>query len=87
VRVVVSEVKDAVKIPLGGLFRRGEHWAVFTIENERARERLVQVGERNDLEAQIIAGLAHGEAIVLHPPDTLADDSPVVQRANTPSND
>jgi HlyD family secretion protein len=73
VRVVVSEVKDAITVPLGALFRRGEGWAVFIIEGEQARLRSVQTGERNDLEAQIVSGLAEGEMVVLHPPDTLAD--------------
>ncbi len=49
VRVVVSDAKDAVKVPVGSLFRHGEGWAAFTVEDGRALVRDVQVGQRSDL--------------------------------------
>jgi HlyD family secretion protein len=80
VRVVVSEVNSALKVPVGSLFRHDESWAVFTIEDGRARVRAVQVGQRNDLEAEIVAGLAEGEPVILHPPETLAEGMRVSAR-------
>jgi HlyD family secretion protein len=47
VRVVVSEAKNAITVPVGSLFRHGEAWAVFTVQDGRARVREVQLGERN----------------------------------------
>jgi HlyD family secretion protein len=77
VRVVVWREEDVVKVPVGGLFRRGNDWAAFRIEGEQVQLQPVQLGRRNDEEAQIIEGLSTGETVVLHPPDTLMDGARV----------
>ena len=50
---------DAVlKVPVGSLFRRGEEWAVFVVEDGRARGcRRCELGQRNDREGQVLRGL------------------------------
>jgi HlyD family secretion protein len=80
IRVVVAEVKNAAKVPVGSLFRHGEGWAVFTIANGRVSLRAVQLGQRNDLEAEVVVGLSDGEPVILHPPDTLSDGALVSER-------
>jgi HlyD family secretion protein len=87
VRVVVSEVKEALKIPVGSLFRHGEVWAVFTIEDGRARVRELQLAHRNDVEAEIVTGLAEGVPIIVHPPDTLTEGMRVTERVARVSTD
>ena len=67
----------ALKVPVGSLFRRGDEWAVFVVENERARLQTLQLGQRNDREGQVLKGLAEGQHVVLHPPDTLTDGARV----------
>jgi len=73
VRVVVWQGDDVVKVPVGGLFRRGTAWAAFTIEGEHVKLQAVELGQRNDVDAQVVKGLSDGQTIVLHPPDTLTD--------------
>jgi HlyD family secretion protein len=73
IRVVVWMADDVVKVPVGSLFRRGSDWAVFVIDEGRARLQTIQIGQRNDTDAQVTTGLAVGEMVVLHPPDTLTD--------------
>jgi HlyD family secretion protein len=80
VRIVIWEMADVLKVPVGSLFRRDESWAVFRVENGRARTQLVEIGERNAMEAQVTSGLNAGDTVVLHPPDTLADDTRVTER-------
>jgi HlyD family secretion protein len=80
VRVVVWRDDNVLKVPTGSLFRRGEDWAVFVIEEGRARLRMVKLGQRNQTEGQIISGLSAGQIVVLHPPDTLTDGMRVVVR-------
>jgi len=80
IRVVTWQSDDVVKVPVGTLFRRGEDWAVFVLDNGVARLQMVQIGQRNDTEAQVTSGLSVGQTIVLHPPDTLADGTRVVVR-------
>jgi HlyD family secretion protein len=80
VRVVVSEAVNVLTVPIGSLFRNGESWTVFLIEAGQARLRPVQIGQRNDIEAEVVGGLAEGQTVVLHPPDVLADGTRVTER-------
>ena len=80
IRIVVWEQTDVVKVPVASLFRVGEAWAVFAIDGNRVRSQVVGVGERNAAEAQVLNGLAEGQAVVLYPPDMLKDGSRIVAR-------
>jgi HlyD family secretion protein len=80
VRIVLWKDDDVLKVPVGGLFRQGEGWAVFVVEDGRVRRQSVQLGQRNETDGQIISGLEAGALIVLHPPDTLTDGTRVTVR-------
>jgi HlyD family secretion protein len=80
-RVVEWQSEDALQVPLGALFRRGEDWAVFVVEEGVARERAVALGRRGARSAQVLEGLEAGEVIVTHPSDAVADGVAVVDRA------
>ncbi len=82
-RIVIWSEADVLKIPTSALFRRGDEWAVFVVQGNRARVRAVVVGQQNGLEAQVLAGLESGEQIVLHPSDKLADGSRIAPRADS----
>jgi HlyD family secretion protein len=83
VRIVVWSNDDVLRAPVGSLFRRGDGWAAFVVEAERARLQPVQIGQRNDTFAEISGGLTRGQTVVMHPPDTLADGMKVVVRPPT----
>jgi len=84
VRIVTWRVDSTLKVNVGSLFRRGEDWAVFAIENGRARLQPLKVGQRNDREGQILEGLSEGQMVALHPPDTLQDGARIKRRGQTP---
>lgn len=71
-RVVVWEGKAVLSVPLTALFRHGEAWAVFVLEDGRAAVREVEPGHRDGIRAEIRAGLAAGERVVLHPSNQVA---------------
>ena len=73
VRVVLWEGAEVLSLPLTALFRNGEAWHVFTVEEGRARRREVEVGQRTGLAAEIRGGLAEGAVVVLHPGEQIAD--------------
>jgi HlyD family secretion protein len=73
VRVVIWEEQDVPLLPTAALFRHGNGWAVFAVESGRARLREVEMGRRNDLEAQLLSGLEEGTAVILHPSEAIAD--------------
>ena len=80
VRIIAWRAERVLKVPVGSLFRRGEGWALFIVIDGFARLQPVDLGERNDTEAQILGGVSAGQTVVLHPPDTLTDGMRVTVR-------
>ena len=68
---------DALKVPSGALFRRGNAWSVFLVEGGRAACREVGAGQRNESEVEITSGLSEGDRVLLHPPNDLEDGARV----------
>ncbi|MNU01012.1 hypothetical protein D3C72_2442810 [compost metagenome] len=63
---------------MGSLFRHGDQWAVFVVEDGVATVRVVTLGERNADYAVVETGLVPGEEVIIHPGDTIADGVRVV---------
>lgn len=71
--ILAFEQKDSMVIPVGALFRDGESWAVYIIENGRARKRKIEYSHRSYTELLITNGLNIGEQVVVYPPDSIQD--------------
>ena len=72
-KIVLWDGEEVLKVPTGALFREGTDWAVYTVENGRARRRPVRVGHRNPDETEILSGLKDGERVIVHPSDAVAE--------------
>jgi HlyD family secretion protein len=70
-RIVVWRGEDLLIVPTGALFREGEDWAVFVVEDGRAQRRTLEIGRRGGLEAEVLSGLAEGEQVVLYPSELI----------------
>ncbi|MBM3298441.1 MAG: HlyD family efflux transporter periplasmic adaptor subunit, partial [Deltaproteobacteria bacterium] len=70
---IIWEGKDVLQIPASALFRKGEGWAVYVVEENRTRERQVEIGHRTGLTAEIISGLDEGTMVIVHPDDTIRE--------------
>lgn len=68
---ILWEHQDVLQIPASSLFRESEGWAV---------RRRVEIGRRSGLAAQVLAGVAEGERVVVHPDDRLHDGVRVTTR-------
>ena len=79
-RIVIWSANDVLKVPSGCLFRRGDDWAVFTVEEGCANLRRVAVGRSNALETEITSGLVDGAVVILHPGDKIQPGIRVVPR-------
>jgi len=77
---VLWEGQDILQIPASALFRFDDQWAVFVVEQGRAGRRVVSVGQRNGLFAQILDGLREGEEVITHPDDAIEDGVAVKRR-------
>jgi HlyD family secretion protein len=71
---------DVLQVPASSLFRYKDGWAAFVVENNHAKQRVVEVGQRNGLVAQILEGVNEGEQVVNHPSDDVEDGRQVTQR-------
>ncbi|HQZ45088.1 MAG TPA: efflux RND transporter periplasmic adaptor subunit [Usitatibacteraceae bacterium] len=79
-RIVVASKADALRVPVGALFRREGQWTAFRVEGNRLAARGVKVGLRGSREAEIVDGLAEGDEVVLYPGNELADGARVAIR-------
>ena len=64
---------SALTVPSGALYRRGEQWAVYRVDGERAHEQIVRIGRRGGLDSEILEGLAAGNVIIVHPDDRVSE--------------
>ncbi len=74
---VLWEGDNVLQVPASSLFRYGDGWAVFVVEGKRARLKIVTLGHRSGLTAEIVSGLTEGEAVITHPDEAIEDGSRV----------
>lgn len=79
--IIVWESKNTLQVPQSALFRDGERWAVFAVEDDVARLRHVIIGQHNETHVEIKSGLSPGERIVVHPNDRIEDGTRVEARS------
>jgi len=72
-RIVIWETNEALKAPLNTLFRSGQRWNAFVVENGIAKRREVETGHRADFEVEVLNGLREGESVIAHPSNLVAD--------------
>jgi len=76
-RFVLWEGDDVLQLPTSALFSHGEGWAVFAMEDGRARLTPVETGQRAGPATQVLSGLAAGARVVSHPDDKISDGTRV----------
>ena len=76
-RFVLWDQENILQVPASALFRYNDGWAVFVVDNGYAKRRVVQVGQRNGLIAQILEGVDEAEEVINHPSDEVEDGSRV----------
>lgn len=82
-RIVVWETPDAVRVPVGALFRTGTEWTVYLVEAGRVKLRTVKIGERSSQAAQVMEGLRPGDYVIVYPSDRVMDGVRVKVRNGT----
>lgn len=72
-RIIVDEVDNVPRIPLGALVRMGEVWRVYVVRDGRARIQSVRLGLRDEHFCEIREGLQPGEPVVVFPSTEVRD--------------
>lgn len=80
-RFLLWHQDNVLQVPASSLFRYNDGWAVFVVEDNRARRQAVRVGQRNGLIAQILDGIEEGDSVINHPSDAVEHGVRVVVRS------
>jgi HlyD family secretion protein len=78
--LILWQGDDVLQVPASALFRDGEKWALFVVQDGKAMRRDIQVGQRNGLSAQILSGITKGDRVIVHPDDQVHDGVRVAVR-------
>jgi HlyD family secretion protein len=62
------------------VFRSDENWATFVVEEGTAVVRMVELGETNGLETEVLSGLEEGDTVIAYPSDSVRDGVSVESR-------
>lgn len=76
---IVWRGDDVLSLPSSALFRHGDGWAAYVVEDGVARLRSVEIGRRSGLRAEIRSGLTAGETVIVHPDASIEDGTAVEQ--------
>ena len=71
--IVIWEGSDVLVVPASALFRQGEEWGVFVVQEGRAKRRLVVIGHRNENKVEIVKGLSENEEVIVFPSEEIDD--------------
>ena len=80
VHIKTWESAEAVRVPIGALFRQGSDWHVFKVNGGKAVSTRIDIGHRNNNTAEVTGGLAPGDVVILHPSDKVSDGVAVAAR-------
>lgn len=80
VRVAVWHSDNALVVPAGALFREGNLWKTFVFRDGKAQSITLEAGKTDGHFTEVVSGLAEGDEVLLHPPDTVKDGTPVTKR-------
>ena len=76
-RVVVWQTTNALRVPVSALFRRGEAWSLFRVENGVAQLQDVEIGHLTSSQAEVKSGLEEGAVVITHPSKDISEGTRV----------
>jgi len=74
-RFILWEDESVVQVPNGAVFRHDGGWALFRVEDDRARLQPIEPGPRGETHVQILSGVTPGEQVIAHPDSEIEDGS------------
>ncbi|MEJ2374161.1 MAG: HlyD family efflux transporter periplasmic adaptor subunit [Pseudolabrys sp.] len=72
-RITVFARDNAIIVPAGALFRIGDTWKLYAVQDGRAALRTVKLIRRSGGVAAVSAGVRPGERVIVYPSDRVAD--------------
>lgn len=78
--IVEWESDNVLCVPAGALFRDGQEWAVYRVQDGHAVLQHITIGRRNDQSAQVLDGLSDKDEVVLYPGDQVLNGTRIQAR-------
>jgi HlyD family secretion protein len=72
-RIITWQNEEALKVPNGAVFRRGDQWHAYVLNHNRAELRQVKIGRASNTETEILEGLKEGDEVILYPGDRIKE--------------
>jgi HlyD family secretion protein len=79
-RILTWHGEQITTVPASAVFRDHERWAVYAVDDGRARLRPIELGHRGRLDVEVASGLAAGAVVILNPSDRIADGTAISLR-------
>jgi HlyD family secretion protein len=73
VHVVVWRGEEVLRAPASAVFRRGERWCAFVVEDGAARLRPLELGHRARDHVEVVSGVSEGDVLIVYPSDRVAE--------------
>jgi HlyD family secretion protein len=73
VSIVLWEADSVLQVPSTALVPADSAWAVYLVDDGRARSRPVVVARRGARDVQIASGLSAGDRVIVHPDERVKD--------------
>jgi HlyD family secretion protein len=81
VEILVDRLESVVQTPIQACIERGGRYFAWVVEDEDEFTRHeIQIGRSNDTEAEVVAGLDEGDAVVLNPRRVLPDEIALLEQ-------
>lgn len=79
-QIVTWANDNILQVPVSALYRCGESWCVFVVEDGQAQPREINIDHRSTMAAVVTEGLRDGEQVVLHPSEEFEPGRQVKER-------
>ena len=80
VRIVTARREDVPLVPLSALFRNGEDWATYVVNDGVAHTVTIEPGLFGENLVEVVKGLKQGDRVILYPSDQVKEGTVVVPR-------
>lgn len=79
-RIVTWANNNVLQVPVSALYRCGEGWCVFVVEDSRVQPREITIDHRSTIAAEVTNGLETQAQVILHPSEQLQAGRQVTSR-------
>ncbi len=79
-QILTWQGEEVLQVPNSAVFRHGDEWGAYVIEDGRARLRLLDLGQRNAIAVEVKSGLEAGEQVILYPGRHVTAGTSVIAR-------